>query len=163
MSDNNPLLEPSLDEQKISAAPYSTKTGFVTSFFGAGFGAIIYTGLNSLRLQRLKRDLPFLIALTVAYVAIILTIALTEPGIAFHSYLKDLAGKNSFRYFLQVVGIVLFGLGYLLHRREHRSADFMGLQRPNGWMAGLAILFVTIILHFAIIIPLVTYTSFPNT
>lgn len=144
------LLRPSLSDTTIAKAPYSVQTTFLTSFFGGPLGAIAITAINSVRLQRLLRDLAPLALALIAYVAFMLALAGTEWGIAFRARLDGLVGERSVSYLHRLLGLVLFGLGYALHRKEQRSADLMGLDRPNGWIAGLACIGGSIALLFAL-------------
>lgn len=144
------LLRPSLGDTTIAKAPYSVQTAFLTSFFGGPLAAIAIVAINSVRLQRLLRDLaPLTIALT-AYSVFMLALAGTEWGMAFRATMKEFAGERAVSYLHRVIALVLFGLGYVLHRKEQRSADLMGLDRPNGWIAGLACIVGSFVLLFAL-------------
>ncbi len=46
-------------------------------------------------------------------------------------------GASHQRYAFRFVALAIVGVGYLLHRREQRNADLLGLSRPNGWKAGV--------------------------
>lgn len=115
------LFQPSLSGRAQVRAPYSTLTGFLTAFLGGPFGIIALTGLNSWRLLRLKRDLLLLIPAT------LITLVLA-PALGLAGGLLP----------LRLYALCLFGLAHLLHRREQRTADLMGMDRPNGRIGGLA-------------------------
>jgi hypothetical protein len=132
------LLRPSLGGSRIAKAPYSVRTTFLAAFFGGPFAAVAITALNSLRLQRLGRDALPLTAALIAYLAFLTALMATEWGDALVESVKALAGKQAFAYVDRLIALALFGLGYMLHRKEQRSADFMDMPRPNGWIAGLA-------------------------
>lgn len=126
------LLQPSIHETVVAKAPYSNSTAFLTAFIGGPFAIIGLTALNSLRTLRLKRDLVFLIA------ALALTLILASAlGLA--------GGLLPLRLF----ALALFGLGNRLQRREHRTADLMGMERPNGWIGGFACIIAGNALFFA--------------
>jgi hypothetical protein len=144
------LLRPSLTDTTIAKAPYSVQTAFLTSFFGGPLAAIAIVAINSVRLQRLLRDLAPLAITLIAYLAFMLAVAGTEWGMAFRASMDRFAGERSISYLHRVIALVLFGLGYALHRREQRSADLMGLDRPNGWIAGLACIAGSFTLLFAL-------------
>ncbi len=132
------LLRPSLAGRAIAKAPYSVRTAFMTAFFGGPLAAIAITAINSVRLQRWQRDLAPLAIVLIAYVAFLLALVLTNWGLDFRTRLVEIAGPRGESYIERIIALVLFGMGYALHRKEQRSADFMGLQRPNGWVAGIA-------------------------
>ena len=132
------LLRPSLAGAAVARAPYSVRTTFLTAFFGGPLAAIAITAINSVRLQRWARDLVPLAALAAGYIALILGLAWTDWGRNVQDSLDTLAGPRTIIYLHRLIGLALFGLGYAMHRKEQRSADFMGLRRPNGWVAGLA-------------------------
>jgi hypothetical protein len=132
------LLRPSLAGAAVAKAPYSVRTAFLTAFFGGPLAAIAITGINSVRLRRWARDLAPLAALVAAYVAFMLALAWTDWGLSFQTSLDAFAGPHTVSYLHRLIALALFGVGYAMHRKEQRSADFMGLRRPNGWVAGLA-------------------------
>lgn len=132
------LLRPSLKGVTVAKAPYSVQTMFLTSFFGGPFAAIAIIGVNSVRLQRLPQDLlPLGLALAAA-VGFLGALHLAGWGADLREYLTALAGPRALSYVSRVIGLIIFGMGYALHRAEQRSADFMGLDRPNGWIGGIA-------------------------
>jgi hypothetical protein len=140
------LLRPSLEGSAVAKAPYSTRTTFLTAFFGGPLAAIAITALNSVRLQRVMRDLAPLGAALVAYVGFMLVLTFTDWGTSFLAAITEIAGPRGTAYFDRLIALALFGLGYMLHRREQRSSDLMDLTRPNGWIAGLACIALAIAL-----------------
>ena len=148
------LLQPSLSNLRIAKAPYSVRTMFVTSFFGGPFAAIAIVAVNSVRLLRWKRDLAPLVLLFAATGGFFAALQLTPWGQGFVAYLTSLVGRSSLSYISRILGLIIFGIGYWLHRKEQRSADFMGLARPNGWIGGLACFVIGIGIVFAVAISL---------
>jgi hypothetical protein len=132
------LLRPSLGDRPITRAPYSVRTAFITSFFGGPFAAIGIIGANSVRLQRWRQDLLPLGLLFAATAGFFASLHLTAWGEDLGNYLFTLAGQRGVPYLSRVIALAIFGIGYALHRKEQRSADFMGLDRPNGWIGGIA-------------------------
>jgi hypothetical protein len=88
-------------------------------------------------LRRSWDAVPLSIAL-IGYLGLMLALMDMEWGANFQGSLNELAGARGINYFQRLIALALFGLGYALHRREQRSADVMGLDRPNGFIAGLA-------------------------
>src|SRR5690606_34287178 len=139
-----------LSENSLTAAPYSVRATLFTGFFGGPFAALAILALSSLRLRRLSRG-AFVYA-----VLLLLTIvgswALYETaGTTMRDWLEAQLGTSYLRYTFRFVALIIVGLGYLLHRREHRNADLVGLARPNGWIAGIACIFLGILLHVALL------------
>lgn len=132
------LLRPTLGGARLAKAPYSTTTMFLTAFFGGVFAAIAIVAVNAVRLERWRRDAVVLGLAAALYVAFLLALAWTEWGAAFRAELTAFAGARGLSYLSRALAIGVFGLGYVLHRTEQRSADLMGLERPNGWIAGIA-------------------------
>jgi hypothetical protein len=132
------LLRPSLSSGVIAKAPYSVRATFLTAFFGGSVAAIAITAVNSGRLRRFRRDLAVLALMLVAVLVFRMALIYTDWGRGFVVWLTELAGTRGLAYFDRLLGLALFGLGYALHRKEQRGADFVGLERPNGWLAGLA-------------------------
>jgi hypothetical protein len=131
------LLRPSLQDAAVPKAPYSVQTVLLTAFIGGPLAAIAITALNSARLRRLRDVIPLSVAL-IAYLGLMLVLMDGEWGTDFRDSLTELAGARGMNYFQRLIALALFGLGYLLHRREQRSADVMGLNRPNGYIGGIA-------------------------
>ena len=132
------LLRPSLQGMAAAKAPYSVQTMFVTSFFGGPFAAIAIIGVNSVRLQRLGRDAVPLGLMLGLSILIMAAPQLTAWGREAALHLVNLTGPRALSYVSRIAALIFFGIGYAMHRSEQRSADFMDLARPNGWIGGLA-------------------------
>ncbi|RVU37787.1 hypothetical protein EOI86_00320 [Hwanghaeella grinnelliae] len=155
MADDNSLLQPSLRAGQPKDAPYSITAGIWISFFGGIWGALAYTGLNSMRLRRLSRDLPYLAIAAGMYIALLLALAMTEPGRIAQAELADLFGEQrGLRFLLQFVGVLFVGFGYLLHKSDHRAAGLTGRDRPSAWRVGLIIVVISTVIHLVTLIPL---------
>lgn len=133
------LLQPTLGQDaRPAAAPYSVQTTFLTGFFGGPFAAIALMALNSSRLQRLGRDLP---ALAICLLGVVLIgWALQGSGLAAAAPIRDWLdanlGVSNYRYVYRFLALLIVGVGYLLHQHQQRNTDLLGLDRPNGWIAG---------------------------
>lgn len=132
------LLRPTLSEHAPAAAPYSIQTTFFTGFFGGPFGALAIIGWNAARLRRLARDLPILAALFALIVGAGWALHTTAAGGDLQAAIADKFGSGSLRFVYRLMGLLVVGMGYLLHRREQRNADLVGMERPNGWIGGIA-------------------------
>jgi len=132
------LLQPTLGaDARPAAAPYSVQATFFTGFFGGPFAAIALVAVNSSRLRRLSRDWPVLAACLIAAIFMGWVIHGSAPAVSpMRDWLSSVMGQNSARYAHRLVALIIVGVGYLLHRREQRNTDVLGLSRPNGWIAG---------------------------
>lgn len=133
------LLQPTLSEDaQPIAAPYSVQATFFTGFFGGPFAALALIAVNSSRLQRLGRDLPALAACMIG--VLLIGWALQGSGLAVAAPIRDWVaanlGERNYRFVYRFLALLIVGVGWLLHRREHRNTDLLGLARPNGWIAG---------------------------
>ncbi|HEY1283380.1 MAG TPA: hypothetical protein VGE96_02765 [Steroidobacteraceae bacterium] len=135
MPDRNELLQPSLGRQ-VSAATsiYSTTTGYLAAFFGGPLGGAAIALTNSWRLRRLGRDWPL------ALVALALTggMAWWEQRAGGLAWLNSHFGNSGQRFAVRVVGIAMFAVIYLIHRRYYRNMDMMNIKPPSGWVPGIA-------------------------
>jgi hypothetical protein len=132
------LLKPSLSLTRATIAPYSVNTTVMVAFFGGSLGLIGITALNAWRLGRLGRDAIPLAIMLAAYLGFVWALAQTEWGMAFQTSLLKFIDMKTMSNVYRLIALILCGLSFLLHRSEQRSADVMGLDRPNGWIAGLA-------------------------
>jgi hypothetical protein len=132
------LLQPTLgSDAPPVAAPYSVQATFFTGFFGGPFAAIALIAINTWRLRRLGRDWAVLAACLIATIFVIWALHGAAPTFApMRDWLTSTLGPTSHRYAHRFAALVLVGAGYLLHRKEQRNTDLMGLTRPNGWIAG---------------------------
>jgi hypothetical protein len=132
------LLQPTLGQNaQPAAAPYSVQATFFTGFFGGPFAAIALIVLNSSRLRRLRQDWPALAACVAGVLIAGWALHGTAPAVApLRDWINTAFGERSYRYVYRLVALLIVGAGYLLHRKEQRNTDLMGLERPNGWVAG---------------------------
>lgn len=145
------LLQPTLSENSPTAAPYSIQATFFTGFFGGPLAALAILALSSLRLRRLARDALVYLALLLLTVVGSWALYKTAAGAAVRDWLGAHLGTSYLRYTFRFVALIIVGLGYLLHRREHRNADLVGLARPNGWIAGIFCIFLGILFHVGLL------------
>jgi lysylphosphatidylglycerol synthetase-like protein (DUF2156 family) len=54
--------------------------------------------------------------------------------------MSEWIGGRSMALAERLMALLAFALNAALHRREQRSADLFGLKRPNGWVAGIALI-----------------------
>jgi hypothetical protein len=148
------LLQPTLTRETQALAPYSVQTTFLTGFFGGPFAALAILATNSVRLRRVSRDAAVLGTILVGVVAGGWLLFHSAAGADVRSWFVEQFGATAARFSRQGIGLVIVGIGYLLHRKEQVGADLAGLTRPNGWVAGLlcAILGAMLFIAFVAII-----------
>jgi hypothetical protein len=75
--------------------------------------------------------------------------AATGTGQAALAWSRDMLGARGGELLRRALALAFFAATALwLHRREHRMADLMGLQRPNGWVMGLLLIVAGNVLAF---------------
>ena len=135
MADRNELLQPSLGSEASAATSiYSTTTGYLAAFFGGPLGGAAIALTNSWRLKRLGKDWPL------ALVALALTggMAWWEQRAGGLAWLTSHFGSSGQRFAVRVVGIAMFAVIYLIHRRYYRNMEMLGITSPSGWIPGIA-------------------------
>jgi hypothetical protein len=132
------LLQPTLTRESQTLAPYSVQTTFLTGFFGGPFAALAILATNSVRLRRVSRDAAVLGTILLAVVLGGWWLFHSAAGADVRSWFVEQFGTTAARFSRQGVGLVIVGIGYVLHRKEQVGADLAALARPNGWVAGLA-------------------------
>ena len=104
--------------------------------------ALGMAALNAHRAGRLPRDLAWLLPALLAWLLFEAWWAATPSGRQFNEGLQAVLGASGPRYLERGLGLLGFALACALHRSEQRAADMMGLERPNGWVAGVALVVV---------------------
>ena len=138
---NPDLLRPSLsDTGQVAAAPYTLQTSFFSAFFGGPFASAAMLLLNARRLGRLPRDLVWALAIAIGFAAWLFFVHATPAGHDLQLRMTEWVGGRSLALAERLMALVAFGISAALHRREQRSADLFGLKRPNGWIAGIALI-----------------------
>ena len=133
------LLQPSLSARPVRQAPYSLRAGFLVAFLGGPAAVFGMATLNAHRVGRLPRDLAWLLPALLAWLLFEVWWAATPSGRQFDAGVQVALGASGPRYLERGLALLGFALTCLLHRREQRVADMLGLDRPNGWGAGVAL------------------------
>lgn len=146
------LLEPSLSPLQGQEL-YSLQASFMVAFFGGGLASVLFTSLNSRRLDRLSKDLPLLLLGGAFFVALtVWTGTLTVPGAAL-PFEGDLqANSRLMRIVSRGLALVFFGLGFLAHRRFHSAAKLSGSAHAKPWKPALACVGVSIGASFLLVL-----------
>lgn len=135
------LLRPSLSPTAAPPrSPYSQQTAFLASFFGGPLAAMAMNVINSWRLGRLPRDAAWLLAGIAAALGLEAWLIVSADGQALLRQADALVGRNSLALASRALGLLLFVLGIVMHRREHQAVELMGGTRPNGVLAGIALI-----------------------
>jgi hypothetical protein len=137
---DNDLLRPSLRGAAVLSAPYSTRVGMLTAFFGGPFAAVALQGINAHRLGRLGREAVLLAGLLLSILALDLWVRRTG---ALSEGLAGMLGtdeRDARRILSRAIALGIFALGLFVHRQPQRTADLMGLPRPNGIGVGIGLI-----------------------
>lgn len=145
---SNDLLQPSIGQlSSPQRAIYSATAGYLTAFFGGPFAAVGMAGLNAWRLGRLRTD-----ALALAGGAALATGSLSfllRPDLFGWANLDFSMGDV--RIGARVLGLLLFGAFWFLHRSYYRAMQFLGLEPPSPWLPAIACIFANIALMFLLL------------
>lgn len=135
------LLQPSLGEQAAPRrSPYSTQAHFLSAFFGGPFAALAMSGINAARLDRLRRDAWWIGLLALGCVAFEFWLRRGAGGGALVAWAVEHLGARGAEYLRRALALALFAVGLMVHRREQKLTDLMGLARPSGWIVGIALI-----------------------
>lgn len=146
---NHDLLQPSLQRAAPGRAPYSQTCGFVCAFLGGPSSVLLLAGVNAFRLGRWPRDLAWLLPAFALWIGFEWSLVHTGAGQAALAWSRDMLGSRGGELLRRALALAFFAATALwLHRREHRMADLMGLQRPNGWVMGLLLIVAGNVLAF---------------
>ena len=133
---NSDLLRPSLSaDHNPSAAIYSVRTAFLSSFFGGPLAGGLIALLNSYRLKRLAVDWP------IALIAIGMFMLL--------SWLSTHEGWHWAIYGSRVGNLLFFGIVYAYHRTYYKSMSVLGITPPNGLAVGIGATVLGVLAEFA--------------
>lgn len=129
------LLKPSLQVAGPAIAIYSIRASFFVAFFGGPLAIVLFTGLNSRRLGRLRKDGPWLaLGGAIAIAAMLAQIILLDEARGADG---GLVTTQNMRIASRGLAILLCGGYYLMHRAQHRSVHFLGLDAPQPWVPGI--------------------------
>jgi hypothetical protein len=147
MDHNSDLLRPSLSaDHNPSAAIYSLRTEFLTSFFGGPIAGAAIALLNSYRLKRLSVDWPIgLIA--IAFSTLLAWLA-THGG--WH-WLDAALGRGSGSIGARVINLVFFTIVYAFHRTYFKSMSVLGIAAPNGLAVGIGAIILGLLANVGLI------------
>ncbi len=130
----NDLLQPSLSASDATGVSiYSTAAGYIVSYFGGPLAAAIIALLNSFHLGRLHKDWPFG---ALALLAVPGYFKWLQVG-GGQRWLSAVIGQWSIPYVYRLMGVLFFGLAYLMHRRYYRSMALIGVPARPGWIPGV--------------------------
>ena len=135
------LLRPSLSRPAdVATAPYSSQAAFLTAFFGGPAAAVAMFSINSWRLGRAGRDAAAIALALAAYIGCMVFAQSPDLGLAVKTELLRWLGPGIWTVMLRLIGLAIFLLALLVHRREQRSAELFGLVRPNPWIVGIGLI-----------------------
>jgi hypothetical protein len=132
------LLQPSLRSRQFLLPPYSVRAGFFVAFFGGLFAAVIFGAINSRRADRLERDVAVLGLLACVGAGITTWMSYADVTHSMPGFIEALGGeRHGVRLFGRGLGILGFGLIYLLQRDMHVARELRGQDAPSAWAPGI--------------------------
>jgi len=151
MSTPHDLLQPSLQGTGPARAPYSQAAGFCCAFIGGPLATLLMAGLNARRLGRWPADLRWLLPAALLWLGFEWWLLRSTSGAQAVDWISSWLGGGAPELMRRALALACFAAtALLLHRREHRMADLMGLDRPNGWWAGAALIVAGNLAHYVV-------------
>jgi hypothetical protein len=145
------LLQPSLQGQAAARAPYSQAASFACAVFGGPPAALMMAGINAWRLGRWPRDLRWLLPALLLWMGFEAWLWRSGGGAMTLRWLAGWFAAGGAGVLRTGIGLACFaGTVLLLHRREHRMADLMGLRRPDAWLVGLSVIVAGVALSYGL-------------
>lgn len=133
------LLGPSLGRSAArSVTIYSLRACFFVGFFAGAPALLIFAGLNSRRLGRLKQDAWFYAAFAVALAALFVwlgQLAATAPLPEWMEMLGE--GPRAISNVNRLAAFVVLGALYALHRPYFRASAMSRDPHPSPWVPGI--------------------------
>ncbi|MEN7344234.1 MAG: hypothetical protein AAAFM81_14885 [Pseudomonadota bacterium] len=122
------LLKPTLSATRQHKPLYSTGALIAAAFFGGSFAVLCVAAVNSVRQQRLAKDIIIWLAAGVAV------------GVVSYLYangaivpIEDIVHRD-YRLANRVGGFLLTGLAFLMHREAYRVQQFAGGDSPSPYV-----------------------------
>ena len=141
------LLTPSLSSKTApSTALYSVQSSFLVAFFGGAFAIILYSALNSWKLRRPLDGMAYIAAAALIVALNYAVVSAWPPLMTLFATL----GEGSPRYVVRAVTLLLFGVFYLLHRKQHRSATLFAVEPLSPWIPAIACMVIGYGINYAI-------------
>jgi hypothetical protein len=102
--------------------------------------------LNAKRVGRLSHDALWAALMACAFVVWLYFMHVMPDGVAAQARLTDLLGQSGPMLAQRLLALLAFAASAWLHRREQRGADLFALKRPNGWVAGIVLIVIGVLL-----------------
>jgi hypothetical protein len=129
------LLSPSLSDTRPTVRLYSPRSSFLLGFFMGPLPLVLYSALNSVRLKRPLDALAYVLATALS--AALIYASFMQPQPEALAWFNAQIGEESMRTVSRILAIVLWGSFYLMHRKEHRTAELFG-ESPSPWIPAIA-------------------------
>lgn len=154
------LLKPSLATGTAGVPIYSAQAMFFTAFFGGPLAAVFLSALNSRRLARLPRDLPWYLLGALLGLGV-MWVAFASP----ETFQLGAAGESSTdarrgaRYVSRALALLLWAGYYWLHRPEYRAMTMMDVKPPSPWVPAIASIIAALAISVAVTLGLAFATG----
>jgi hypothetical protein len=143
------LLQPELGGGRDHVPLYSARAGFYVAFLGGPIAIALFSALNSKRLGRLHKDIYVYLLVSIAALSFLVFGANNLELFSFGSSNDN--PRRNLRLAFQLVGLLSFGLYYLMHKRNYRSEQIFGESPPSPWSAGILCTLGAIAISFAVL------------
>lgn len=119
-------------------ALYSWRAQLFVAFFGGAMSAVLFSGLNSYLLKRLRTELVVYGIAVLVLFGFYLWILVPPEGVPGLQWLGAYRRENVvFRHGPRVIALLVWVSGYVLHRPFLRQMRQSGLEALNPWRAGI--------------------------
>lgn len=143
------LLQPELSSGGDHVPLYSARAGFYVAFLGGPIAIALFSALNSKRLGRLHKDVYVYLLVNVAAVGFLIFGVNNPESFSFDA--TDDNPTRNLRFAYQLVGLLSFGLYYLMHKRNYRTEQIFGDKPPSPWGAAILCTLGALALTFAVL------------
>ena len=131
-------LQATPTQEGMSGALYSWRAQLFVAFFGGAMSAVLFSGLNSYLLKRLRTELVFYGIAVIVLFGFYLWILVPPEGVTGLQWLGAYRRENVvFRYGPRIIALLVWAAGYALHRPFLLQMRERGLEALNPWRAGI--------------------------
>ncbi len=147
--ESSALLQPSLQAPRSGRVPYSVQAQFLIAFFGGPVAALAMAVLNAERLDRVRQDAPWVLALLLLYAGLAATLSFTAWGTEVMTALRQDFGGRVHTFLGRLYALSCVGVAFWAHRRSHRARELMGRQAPSPWGPALVLVSAGFLVNLA--------------
>jgi len=135
----NDLLQPSLADGKSISKSYSVMAHMLVAWFGGPLGASLFSIINLRQMgvaKRYKKTCATLFILSLIAILLPILIVLEQIQLPSALILGDLKGTSKIG--MRLLGVLIYGLFYLVFSRYYIASDQIPSNPPSSWKVGVA-------------------------